>query len=190
MFIFRYSIPRSCSSAGQLQTTLNNHVRNLRFVLLLEDKSVTNGVVSITNTEKEEIDVYFENNLAFLLGISELGVLKNKSVPSLPTIITIGPKANVKFNFDMSRPIKELSLYSDKLINYNSEIAYKKMAQVDIITLLTAKQSHDFIVISFNAPKFIIDSKYIKESTFCFKNSLNDPLYFEYAELIVFFNKI
>lgn len=177
-------------SAAQLETRLNTDIKGVSFRFILNGQSSTIGQVTITNKTREDIDVKFADNLAFVLGISDFGVLKNKLSPDILSVVTLPASTSKKYTFDISRPIKELSLYSEMLINYKSELGYKKMAQADLSTLLSVDNSHDFVVVSFNSPKFVINSTNVKYATFYFKNSINEIIFFEFGELNVFYSKM
>lgn len=95
---------------------------------------------------------------------------------------------SLKGNFDISRPISEIKLYSKYIFDYKTEICYKSFSHKELNFLIenNALFGTEIKTCTLNSKLFKVDRFDMENVCFYFVDFFDEPVYFEFCEIVIF----
>ena len=179
-----FFLKRGCYNNRKLQTTLNNFDERIFFNF----KDTNKGHLTVTNkTNDKECEITMNKNMLLITGLIDTFILLKSKKSDQCVLIKKGESVNTLFN--VMRPVKEIKLYSKYLFNYKTEICSKNLSDLDLKSLQenNSKLDVDFTISNLNSKLFKVDRFELENCKFYFLDFFDEPLYFDFCEIVVFF---
>ena len=180
-----FFIKRGSYTDKKLQSELNK----LDTRIVFDFKDTNKGRLIVKNTTADrECEITMNKNLLLITGLQDTFILLRSKKSYLSVLIKKGESTNTMFN--VMRPVKEIKLYSKYLFNYKTEMCSKFFSELDLKSLHEdhSKIDVDFTISNLNSKLYKVDRFDLENCKFYFVDFFDDPLYFDYCELSVFFS--
>lgn len=183
-----YTIEKGIYTAEKLNAILNtfNEKINFEFKENEQKMNYTGKCILFNKYQDNDVLITMNRNLLLNLGLLDTYViLQNKLKYN-----TIGvPKSTKVYgNYDLSRSIQEIKLYSKHILNYKTELCHKTLSPKDFTFL--NKKSSDFKCIfnicNLNCKSYKVDRFNLDACKFYFLDFFEEIVSFDYCEMSIF----
>ena len=182
-----YSINKGRYNSVELQDLLNKFDDRINFKFEAKDKNGVLGKLTLENlSENIDIIITMNRNLLFLTGLVDIYSLLglNQTHDTIPCI----KKSSMTSQFDMSRSIREIKLYSKYVFDYKTELCCKVFSSNELNCLNVKDQFYDNQIQSSNIQGKIqkVDRFDVQSNKFYFLDFFDELVYFDYQHHPVF----
>ena len=180
-----FFIKRGSYTDKEIENALN--ALDDRIVFSFQDRN--RGRLTVTNkTQDKECEITMNKNLLLITGLKDTFILLRSKKEYLSLLLKKGEAKNTLFN--VVRTVKEIKLYSKYMFNYKTEICSKLLSDIDLKSLSenNSKMDVDFTISNLNSKLYKLDRFDLENSKFYFLDFLDEPLYFDFCEISVFFS--
>ena len=181
-----FSIKKGIYSSKQLQDTLNAFDNRIEFTF--NNVKDLNGELTVKNKETEtDITITMNKNLILITGLIDIYSLLSINA----TYLEVPCKRNftIKSHFDMSRTIKEIKLYSKYVFDYKTELCCNTFSAKELKCLNNNKVNFfDTEITSSHLSSKVqkVDRFNMQSCKFYFLDFFDEPVYFDFCELVIF----
>ena len=181
-----FSIMKGSYTSKALEEILNNFDKRINFTFTSNGKNMTEGNLSVENSSDIDIIIKMNRNLILNTGLIDIYNLLSTNNPYHE--IPCKKKSTIKSEFDISRTLKEIKLYSKHIFDYKTELCCKKFSTNELSCLAKKTSFYDNQIQSCNLQsKLMKVDRYDTSSVkFYFEDFFDEKVYFDYCELILF----
>ena len=183
-----FFIKRGSYTAKELQTTINSLDERIQFIFNVSYK----GSLTVTNkTTDKQCEIRMKKNLLLITGLIDTFILLRHKKEYFGVFINKNEHLNALYN--VTRTVREIKLYSKYIFNFKTEMCSKLLSDMDLKSLYenNSKMDVDFTISSLNSKLYRVDRFNLENTKFYFLDLLDEPLYFDFCEISVFFsNKV
>ena len=179
-----FFIKRGSYTAKELQTTLNSFDERIQYTFHDRYK----GSLTVTNTTDTNCEIMMNKNLLLITGLVDTFILLKYKKECFGLLIE--KNGNLKALYNVMRPVKEIKLYSKYIFNFKTEMCSKMLSEIDLKSLCenNSKRDVDFTISSLHSKLYKVDRFNLENTKFYFLDFLDQPLYFDFCEISVFFS--
>ena len=181
-----FTIQKGCYTTESLEEILNNFDKRIKFNFVVKGKNVTEGNLEVENVS--ETDIIMSMNRNMILNTGLIDIYNLLSMQDQYQEIPLKKKSIIKSEFDISRTVKEIKLYSKHIFDYRTELCCKKFNLNELNCLTKKNTFYDNQIQSSNLPSkaMKVDRYESNSAKFYFLDFFDELVYFDYCELIVF----
>ena len=181
-----FTIQKGCYTTKSLQEILNFFDKRIKFTFVVNGKNVTEGNLQVENLSETDIIMIMNRNLILNTGLIDIYNLL--SMQDQYQEIPCQKKSIIKSEFDISRTVKEIKLYSKHIFDYKTELCCKKFSLNELNCLTKKNSFYDNQIQSSNLQSKLmkVDRYESNSAKFYFLDFFDELVYFDYCELIVF----
>jgi hypothetical protein len=182
-----FSINKGLYTFNQLEKLLNTFDKRIQFKFDQNETNKFKGQLTVKNVSlSTDIKITMNKNLLMITGLIDMFSLLN----AREKYIGVPCKRNfsVTSHFDMSRTIKEIKLYSKYLFDYKTELCCKVFTSNELKCLNRRTEFFNNEIQSSNINSKIqkVDRFDMHSSKFYFVDFFDEPVYFDFCEIVVF----
>lgn len=180
-----FFIKRGSYTAKELQTTLNSLDERIQFTFHDRYK----GSLTVTNkTTDNHCEIMMNKNLLLITGLIDTFILLRHKKEYFGLLIE--KNANLNALYNVMRTVREIKLYSKYIFNFKTEMCSKLLSDTDLKSLSenNSKMDVDFTISSLNSKLYKVDRFNLENTKFYLVDFLDQPVYFDFCEISVFFS--
>lgn len=180
-----FILPKGTYTSKKLEELLNKMDKRIQFKF--EDKN--KGTLIVQNkTVNNDCIMTLHKNLILNTGLKDTFlVLKSKEKYFQ---VGLGKNNSIETYYNITRSLKEIKLYSKYIFNYKTEICSKTFSESELKSFFEKDNIRDvdFTISNLNSKIYKVDRFDLENCKFYFLDFLDEPLYFDFCELSVFFS--
>ena len=178
-----YHIPKGNYNSKELETLLNTFDKRIQFSL--ENK--LKGQLTLINQSDDDCIITMNRNLLFITGLKDNRLLLKENQKY--SQIGISGRNHLDGMFNMIRTIKEVKLYSKHILNYKTEIGTKIFSEGDLKSMFekTTNLNPETNIIHFSCKTINCDRSDLENFRFYLLDFFDEPVFFDFCELFVYF---
>ena len=182
-----FSIQKGRYSSNQLEQILNEFDDRIKFQFTPFNKNAISGSLTVENlTDEFDIIIDMNRNLVLTTGLIDIYNLlgMNETYVKIPC----QRKFKITSNYDMSRTIKQIKLYSKYIFDYKTELCYKVFSSNELNCLNNKNDFFDNGIQSSNLQAKVqkVDRFDMQSCKFYFLDFFDELVYFDFCELVIF----
>ena len=181
-----FSIKKGSYTSKALEEILNNFDKRINFTFTSNGKNITEGNLSVENSS--DIDIIIKMNRNLILNTGLIDIYNLLSTNNQYHEIPCTKKSTIKSEFDISRTLKEIKLYSKHIFDYKTELCCKKFSTNELSCLAKKISFYDNQIQSCNLQSKLmkVDRYDTSSAKFYFEDFFDEKVYFDYCELTLF----
>ena len=183
-----YIIEKGIYTAEKLKSLLNSFDDKIYFEFKENEQKMnyTGQCVLFNKYKNNDVLISMHRNLLLNCGLLDTYVMLQNT--SKYNTIGLSSWTKVSGNYDLSRSIQEIKLYSKHIFNYKTELCQKTLSAKDFKCLY--KKSTDykciFTMCNLNCKSYKVDRFNLDASKFYFLDFFDEIVSFDYCELLIF----
>ena len=182
-----FSITKGIYTFSELENVLNKFDERIKFKFNQNDKIKFKGQLTLINSSLDtDLFITMNKNLIMITGLVDIFTLLSKTEKYI--IVPCKRNFTVTSNFDMSRTIKEIKLYSKYIFDYKTELCCKFFTSNELKCLDKKTDFFNNEIQSSNLNSKIqkVDRFDMQSCKFYFIDFFDEPVYFDFCEIVLF----
>ena len=181
-----FSIVKGKYDVEKLNNLLNSFDKRISFIFKKETNSFRGDFTLKNNTQDNDFIIEINKNLLLITGL--IDILNISNTKEKYVFLPLPMEYSLKGNFDISRPISEIKLYSKYIFDYKTEICYKSFSHKELNFLIenNALFGTEIKTCTLNSKLFKVDRFDMENVCFYFVDFFDEPVYFEFCEIVIF----
>ena len=182
-----FSITKGIYTHSELENVLNKFDERIRFKFNQNDRIKFKGQLTVCNSSLDnDIFITMNKNLLMITGLIDIFTLLSKKEKYLK--VPCKRNFTVTSNFDMSRTIKEIKLYSKYIFDYKTELCCKLFTSNELKCLdkKTDFFNNEIQFSKLNSKSQKVDRFDMQSCKFYFIDFFDEPVYFDFCEIVLF----